>query len=152
MAKVSDEMLTVLLDGEHHPEWLRFLLIRKDLLPHLDTGKYPYRIDISWHYSGDDKGMPLIETSTDMEAFETALTPALERNKLALLAASCTGEGSKEWSYYTRNLKAFGETLNTALADLPQYPLTFEAEEDREGAYLRDLLTLASSEESEGDE
>lgn len=78
-----------------------------------------------------------------MEAFETALSPALERNKLALLAYSCTGEGLKEWVYYTRNLKAFGETLNTALSDLPQFPLSFEADEDREASMFKEVFALA---------
>ena len=144
MAKVSDEMLTVLLEGEHNPELMRFLLVRKELAPHLETGKYPYRIEIRWDYEGDLRGMPTDAVGMDMEAFEAALLPALERNKLALLAYSCTGEGVKEWVYYTRNLKAFGETLNMALADLPQFPLSFKADEDREGALFKEVFSLAA--------
>lgn len=151
MAKVSEEMLTVLLEGEHDSELMRFLLVRKELMPHLDTKKYPYRIEIRWAYEGDKRGMPTDTTGAEMEAFEAALTPALERNKLALLAYTCTGEGLKEWVYYTRNLKAFGETLNTALVDLPQFPLTFEADEDREAEMFREVFALAMN-TSEGDE
>lgn len=143
MAKVSDEMLTILLEGEHNPELMRFLLVRKELMPHLETGKYPYRIEIRWAYEGDRRGMPADTVGAEMEAFETALSPALERNKLALLAYSCTGEGLKEWVYYTRNLKAFGETLNTALSDLPQFPLSFEADEDREASMFKEVFALA---------
>ncbi|MDO4771835.1 DUF695 domain-containing protein [Porphyromonas sp.] len=143
MAKVNDEMITVLLEGEHDPDKMRFLLVRKELLPHLETGKYPYRIEVRWAYEGDGKGMPQEAVGAQMEAFEEALRPPMERNKLALLAYVSTGEGLKEWCFYTRNLKAFGETLNAALADLPQFPLSFEADEDREGEMFREVLEIA---------
>ncbi len=143
MAKISDEMLTLLIEGEESKEGVRFLSVRKELLPHLETGKYPYRIEVCWRYEGDHARMPLESTGIEMEQFEVAVVKELERNKLAILACISTGEGRREWVFYTRNLRAFGETFNSALANQPTYPLSFEADEDRSAEYFREALALA---------
>ena len=39
-----------------------------------------------------------------------------------------TGEGRRDWIFYTFNLNIFGRVLNRALAELPLLPLRMEAE------------------------
>ena len=45
-------MCTVPVDGEYDPTVMRFLHIRTHLRAELATGKYPYRVDITWPYDG----------------------------------------------------------------------------------------------------
>lgn len=133
MARISDEIISVILSGEQDEEKVRFLQIRKELRRELSTSKYPIRVDITWAYEGNPDGMPTEEIAKQMELLEDALIPALEKNNLALLAYQLTGEGQKLWSFYTRNIQAFQETLNQTTKELPLFPLTFYAEEDLEG-------------------
>lgn len=140
-------MMALLLEGESDSNLVRFVMVRKQLISQLDSGKYPYRLSVVWHYDGDAAGMPDDETAAEMERLHDACVPALERNNLALLAYTLTGEGAREWCFYTRNLAAFNTTFNASLAALPLYPLTFEAEEDRTAADFRELHTLASASE-----
>lgn len=139
-------MCTVPVDGEYDPSVMRFLHIRTHMREELDTGKYPYRIDITWPYEGDEKGLPDAETADEMRTFrDTVITGALERDKLALLAYEVVGEDRCLWSVYTRNMNAFMEMLNDASADLPEYPLELYAEEDREGLAFREVEPLIPS-------
>lgn len=139
-------MCTVPVDGEYDPSVMRFLHIRTHMREELDTGKYPYRIDITWPYDGDEKGLPDPETADEMRTFrETVITGALERDKLALLAYEVVGEDRCRWSVYTRNMNAFLEMLNDASADLPEYPLLLYAEEDREGLAFSEVEPLIPS-------
>lgn len=126
-------MSSVCIAGERNESNMRFLQIRDEMPKALAEGKYPIRVDMSWHYEGDASGMPTEEVTERMSELEEALIPALEKNNLALLAYLLTGEGKRLWCFYTRNLPAFQETLNDALADLPLLPLEFYAEEDKEG-------------------
>lgn len=139
MARISDEIISVILSGEQDEEKVRFLQIRKELRRELSTSKYPIRVDITWAYEGNPDGMPTEEIAKQMELLEDALIPALEKNNLALLAYQLTGEGQKLWSFYTRNIQAFQETLNQSTKELPLFPLTFYAEEDLEGGAFAEV-------------
>lgn len=148
MSKLSPDMCTVPVEGEHDPSMTRFLHIRTHLREELETGKYPYRVDISWPYEGQDKGFPDPETAEAMGYFrKEVILGALERNKLALLAYEVMGEERCLWCIYTRNLSAFEETLNEATDDLPDYPLELYAEEDREGLAFAEVEPLITTEE-----
>lgn len=142
MARISDEMISLILDGEKDASRVRFLQIRKEIRKELDTQKYPIRVDISWCYEEDHSGMPQEEVASQMEQFEDAIMLHLEKNNLALLAYQLTGEGERLWSFYTRNIGAFQEKLNEATEELPTFPLSFYAEEDREAEAFAEVETL----------
>lgn len=142
MARISSKMLSIILEGEKNPEQVRFLQIREEMRKALDTGKYPIRVDVTWAYDSDYSGMPQEATTELMDRFEDAVIPALEKNNLALVAYQLTGEGERLWCFYTRNLPAFQDTLNDFTTDLPLLPLSFYAEEDREGDAFAEVEAL----------
>lgn len=142
MARISKDMIPLILDGEKDPQQARFLQIRKEIRKELDTGKYPIRVDITWAFDADHAGMPTDDVMAQMEQFEDALIPALEKNNLALQAYQLTGEGERLWCFYTRNIGAFEETLNSATDELPRLPLTFYAEEDRDADAFAEVEML----------
>lgn len=142
MARISEEMISIILDGERDEHQVRFLQIRKEIRRELDTHKYPIRVDISWDYEENHAGMPLEQTLKEMEHLEDAIIPALEKNNLALLAYQLTGEGQRLWSFYTRNIQAFQDTINQATEELPLFPIEFYAEEDKEAEAFAEVETL----------
>ncbi|HQO48078.1 MAG TPA: DUF695 domain-containing protein, partial [Paludibacteraceae bacterium] len=55
---------------------------------------------------------------------------AFEKNRLAVLTGIYTGDGERTLVFYTRSTNAFQETLNTALRNFEQLPLTLYVEND----------------------
>ncbi len=96
------------------------------------SGKFPFRIDVIYTYTPDGKGMPNEEDSELIGNMEERLRPIMEKDKLAILTGNYLGGGKKYLAFYTRNVDVFFERLNEALDDMPELPLTFEGEEDRE--------------------
>lgn len=103
---------------------------RDDVDKFRDSGKYIYRIDVSWKYNAFPDGMPEDEDAKLMEEVTNALTDALKKDKVAVLTGIYTGDGSRDWVFYTKNLKIFSIVFNKALEELPTIPLVIEAEED----------------------
>ena len=74
--------------------------------------------------------MPDFKTSSLMEAVTDALNAAFKKDQAAILTGIYTGDGERNWVFYTRNLKKFQYILNDALHDMEVQPLTFYAEND----------------------
>lgn len=104
------------------------------------TGRYRFRIEMTWLYDADGNGMPLYHTSCTMEQVTDALQATLKRDPVAVMTGIYTGAGERNWVFYTVTLKAFQSMLNTALRDIPeQLPLSFHAEEDPSWEEYREM-------------
>lgn len=95
---------------------------------------------VGWTYEPDGNGLPAKAVDRQMDAFEEAVTPALQDSGAGVLVASITGAGLREWRFYTIGPDAFMDALNTALETHPEYPLEFEAFEDPDWNALAELL------------
>lgn len=95
-----------------------------------ETGFYNTRIEVTWTYEPDDKGMPDYATSKLMEEANDAFEAAFGKDPVAVVTGIYTGAGERNWVFYTRSLHIFQRKLNEALAELPMLPLSFYAEED----------------------
>lgn len=142
MSKLPHEYTPIFLYESDDSTQLTFLQVRKGVSDFLANGKYPIRVDITRSYPSNAHGMPLTEEEKALGAFEDAITSALEHNNLSVLAYYLTGRGRRLWSFYTRNLQAFGNALNAATASLAHYPIEIYAEEDREQEALEEVLRL----------
>ncbi len=97
------------------------------------TGRYRYRIEMTWLYEGGDDGLPDYRTSCTMEQVTDVLQGALRRDPVAVMTGIYTGAGERNWVFYAVSLKAFQAMLNKALSVIEeQLPLTFHAEDDPE--------------------
>lgn len=105
---------------------------RDDVEKFRESGKYVYRIDVTWEYNSLPDGMPEEEDSRLMEEATDAFMEALKKDKVAVLTGIYTGDGKRDWVFYTKNLKIFSIVFNKALEPLPTIPLVIEAEEDPE--------------------
>ncbi|MDE6399542.1 MAG: DUF695 domain-containing protein [Muribaculaceae bacterium] len=112
-----------------------------------ESGKYVYRIDVSWSYNALPDGMPEDEDARLMEEATDALLEAFKKDRVAVITGIYTGDGKRDWVFYTKNLKIFSLVFNKALEELPTIPIVIDAEEDagweeyremREATYVPD--------------
>ena len=105
---------------------------RRGLNNVIATGHYQYRVEVTWPYQGDEKGLPTYNDSKLMEEVTDALNQCFDRDPVAVMTGIYTGDDQRNWVFYTRSLHIFQRKLNEALAPFPALPLQFEAEEDPE--------------------
>lgn len=60
----------------------------------------------------EDNDAEAVEKATD------ALLDEFKRDKVAYMTGIYTGDGRRDWVFYTQNLNIFGRVLNRALAPL----------------------------------
>ena len=128
MAKLSDEWWTAPAEGEHGG--LIMVTGRRDIDKLRLSGKYNYRVEVTWTYEGDGQGMPQRDTAKIMEQVHDSLLEEFADGKVAVVTGVYTGEGERNWVFYTRNLPLFQKLFNRSLQSFDQLPLEFYAEED----------------------
>ncbi len=103
------------------------------------TGVYRYRVEVTWPYEGDGKGLPTYTDSKVMEEVTNALNNCFDRDPVAVLTGIYTGDGQRNWVFYTRSLHIFQRKFNEVMAPFPALPLEFEAEEDPDWEEYREM-------------
>ena len=126
--KVSDEWWTSPSEAENGE--LVIVTVREALDNVIETGKYEYRVEVTWRYDGDDKGMPLDHDSELMEQATDALNAAFNADPVAVMTEIYTGADERNWVFYTRSLHIFQRKFNEALAGLASMPLEFDVTHD----------------------
>ena len=138
---LTDNWFTAISDNEDGS--YTFISGRSGIDEFIKSGKMKQRVEVTWKYEADSKGMPAIDKEAQiMEAVEERLRKAMEKDKLGILTGIYTGQGKRDWVFIIRNLNAFGERLNDALAGLPQLPIKIYAEDDPENEEYKSLLEL----------
>ncbi|MDF9828936.1 DUF695 domain-containing protein [Parabacteroides sp. PF5-6] len=115
---------------------------RDELNEFVQSGKFKERVEITWKYEADDKGMPSDEVAELMEKVEETLRKAMEKDKLSILSSVYTGGGEKIWVYYTRTTRVFGERLNDTLASFDLLPISIYTEVDPEWEEYLDMYEM----------
>lgn len=138
--RLSNEWFTALSENEEGH--LVMVSGRDELTEFVQSGKFKERVEITWKYEGDDKGMPNEELAEQMEAVEEAMKKAMEKDKLSILTAVYTGGGEKIWVFYTRTVRVFGERLNEALASFELLPISIYTEVDPEWEEYLDMYEM----------
>lgn len=103
----------------------------------MQSGKYPYRIEITWKYG--DKGMPSDADSLLMEEATEAMAATFAKDKVAVMTGIYTGNGQRDWVMYVKKLSTFQGVLNKALSTLPTLPIAIEAYEDASWSEYRQM-------------
>lgn len=103
---------------------------RDDVDSFRTSGKYPFRLDVSWDYTPLPDGMPSDSDARLMEEITECLLSETRKDPAAILTGIYTGDGRRDWIFYTRSLYIFRNILNRALQSLPTLPLNIEAAED----------------------
>ena len=149
MAKltISDDWWTAPAEGDNG----RLILVtgRRGLENVMATGFYRYRVEVTWQYEEDAKGLPAYADSKIMEEVTDALNGCFNRDPVAVLTGIYTGDGERNWVFYTRSLHIFQRKFNEVMTPFPTLPLQFEAEEDPDWQEYREMCQC---EVAEGDE
>ncbi|QQV76997.1 DUF695 domain-containing protein [Sphingomonas aliaeris] len=100
----------------------------------------PVLVSITWAYDGEATGgMPPRPVYDRIEGFENVLFAALDEGDWATEAAAITGNGARQWRFYTANAEDFIDRFTKALAGETIYPIELEAVDDPEWQGLRDV-------------
>ena len=126
--KLTDEWWTCPAEADNGN--LIMVTGRRDMEQVMETGKYNYRVEITWKYETDGTGMPDVATSTLMEEVQGALQSDFMKDPVAVLTGIYTGNGERNWVFYTLNLRIFDRKLNEDLAQFDRLPLEIYAEND----------------------
>lgn len=110
----------------------RLILVtgRKDIQKFRDNPRFNIRVEITWPYDGDAKGMPDLPTSTLMDQVQEALQHAFEADPVAVLTGIFTGDNQRDWIFYTLSTHIFGRKINEILAPFPLLPIKIYTEND----------------------
>lgn len=139
--KLSDVWFTALSQNEEGQ--IITISGRDELDEFIQTGKYKERVEITWKYDGDEKGMPSESVGELMESVEETLRKAMEkRDKLAIMTSIYTGGNEKVWVFYTRTVRVFGERLNEALASFELLPISIYTEIDNDWEEYKDMYEM----------
>ncbi len=139
--KIDDEWYTS--PGESESGKLIMVTGRCRLQRVIESGKFNDRIEITWRYTPDKDGMPDYETSSLMEKVTDALQDELSHDNAALMTGIYTGDGQRNWIFYTINPRIFQSILNRALADFELLPLELYAEKDPEWLEYKEMVEQA---------
>ena len=139
--KLSDVWFTALSQNEEGQ--IITISGRDELDEFIQTGKYKERVEITWKYDGDEKGMPSESVGELMESVEETLRKAMEKkDKLAIMTSIYTGGNEKVWIFYTRTVRVFGERLNEALASFELLPISIYTEVDNDWEEYKDMYEM----------
>lgn len=139
--KLSDVWFTALSESESGQ--MISVYGRDELKEFMESGKYKERVEITWKYEADKRGLPDEALAEKMELVEEILRKAMEKkDKLAILTGVYTGDGEKVWIFYTRTVRVFGERLNEALASFELLPISIYTELDPEWEEYQDMYEM----------
>lgn len=116
---------------------------RQGVEPVMASGKYNDRIEITWKYTPEKDGMPDFKTSSLMEQVTDAINNAFAKDSAAVMTGIYTGDGERNWIFYTLNPRKFQYMLNDALKDLELLPITIYAEKDPDWNEYREMKDLS---------
>ena len=97
--------------------------------PSFKRAQFPDRVTITWPYTSEN-GMPSTTERESMDQLEDRLDPYVEQTSLSALVMVSTGEGLREWVYYTRSQTEFMAKLNEALRGMQQLPIKIDLWKD----------------------
>lgn len=138
--KLSNEWFTALSENENGQ--LITVSGRDELTEFIQSGKFKERVEITWKYEADDKGMPVETVAEQIDEVQEVLKKAMEKDKLSILTGVYTGSGERIWVYYTRTVRIFGERLNEALAPFELLPISIYTELDPEWEEYLDMYEM----------
>ena len=105
---------------------------RRDVSKFKDNPKFKIRVEATWKYDGKTAGMPDLATSQLMDEADVALRECFRKDPIAVLTGVYTGDGERNWVFYTLSLNIFCRKFNEALSSMELLPITLSAEEDPE--------------------
>lgn len=139
----KNEESWIISEGESENGKLSVIRLREDLPPDTVRAKLKNLVLITWNYEPvDESGMPSQEDTEKMERFEDLMDAGVVETGFGRLMTVFTGEGLKEWQFYTGDEEVFMQKLNETLAGEEVLPLEIEVFEDENWDGYQDYRNL----------
>ena len=107
-----------------------FVRLRKSRPKNIKAGDFHHLRGISWEYNPrDESGLPNSSVLKEMRRFEELLD-SVESSGAAYLMAIVTGDGAREWLWYSRDAQEMMNHVNRALTSQKPFPIKFIREDD----------------------
>lgn len=116
----------------------------------VDAAAYPFLLSATWSYQAGRAGMPDAEELERMTRFEEALESTLEGSQSAYLMLVFTGNGNRDWLFYSRGEDDSMRRINQGLKGHPVYPVEFSVQRDPHWRAYRQFLPGGNSSEAAG--
>jgi len=116
---------------------------RRDVDKFRNNPKFNIRVEITWKYQGDASGMPDEKTSELMARVQDSLTDAFDKDPVAVLTGIYTGDGERNWIFYTVSTHIFGNKLNRSLAGYELLPINVYTENDPDWNEYEEMKELS---------
>jgi len=97
----------------------------------VEAAAFPFLLSATWTYRANEAGFPTPEEVKWMDKFEDALVAALEGSRTAHLMVVLTGNGERDWLWYTCGEAEAMSQVNHALKGHKPYPVEFSVQKDR---------------------
>ncbi len=98
----------------------------------IKTQDYQYMVSIFWSYPIENKsGLPLEAIQEAHSKIEKALN-VLDDHRTSFYVAQISGNGRKEWIWYTKDINIWWNGFIKALKNHPKYPLDIQKSEEPE--------------------
>ena len=98
----------------------------------------------------NEAGLPAPDETQLMDKFEDALVSTLELSQTAYLMVILTGNGERDWLWYTRGEADAMRQVNQALKGHPRYPVEFSVQQDRRWRAYAQFETSNASQTTDG--
>lgn len=145
--KVTDEWWTSPTESE--TGGLIIVTGRRNVEVFIETGKYNDRVEVTWKYESDKNGLPDFKTSSLMEEITDAFNKEFNSDPVAVLTGIYTGDGERNWIFYTRSLHIFERKFNEILSPYELLPLSLYVEKDSEWNEYKEMKELSEIDEGE---
>jgi hypothetical protein len=116
----------------------------------VETAAFPFLLSATWTYQANEVGLPAPEEMRLMDNFEDALQSAMEASQTAYLMVILTGNGERDWLWYTCGEAEAMRQVNQALKSHKRYPVQFSVQQDRGWRAYTQFETNSSSPPSAG--
>ena len=127
----KNEESWIISEGESENGKLSVIRLREDLPTESEQAKLTNLVLITWNYQPkDESGMPSEKDAEKMERFEDLMDAGVVETGFGRLMTVFTGEGLKEWQFYTGDEEVFMQKLNETLGGEEVLPLEIEVFED----------------------
>ena len=124
---------------------------RRDVDKFRSKKRYNIRVEVTYDYSGRQlsDGLPDGEDAALIDRLTDCFHDLCAHEKGVVMTGIFTGDGIRDWIFYTVSLKVFQIAFNRALRDEPEVKFEFSAEEDPEWQAYTEMCDLAEVEISD---
>ncbi len=119
----------------------RVYRIRSQAPAGVERTDFRENVIVEWRFG---EGLPDQATSAAMREFENHMDPLDDHAGNSLLVHVYTGDGIREWCYYSKDYDKFMEDLNVALADKVRYPIQILHDTDPIWKYADSIKNFAN--------